>query len=200
MFSFLFVVFNISCDCMVTIRYFVIIEVYFSCPLCREILWSWRFGVLKWMRSKCFCVGLLGVVAGDKQWHHVKAGFVVGHREAFWPVSRASSLLRFASWLASSLGTEMTFRRSMGPEQLTHSWERSSSNAAKDLLFSRGISCSLIKPTVSSYHMVLCGAPIWGNLPLLLFCPHYNGLECYLFPLFCVWRQISSPPVWSLSF
>jgi hypothetical protein len=29
------------------VYFFIYIEIYFSCPVCREILWSWKFGVLK---------------------------------------------------------------------------------------------------------------------------------------------------------
>ena len=113
-------------------RWFLIIEMYFSCPTCREIPWSWKFGVLKWTKSKCFSVTLLGCgdwVSSDIMWKQA----LLSAAEAFWPCSRAAGCVVICLMLGFQPSTGLTFR-GMCPGWVTHNGERSHSNAAKDFL------------------------------------------------------------------
>lgn len=121
-----------------------------------------------------------------------KQGFCYQSWRVFFPLNKASrSLLQFASCLASSPGTEMTFSGSVSPPKLRHHREKSREKTEKDLLFSQSTNSSLIKSLASSCNLtaLCCLFSVWqtsNTIPL-----HYSFLhavfvidwKCMLFSL-----------------
>lgn len=139
-----------------------------------------------------------------------KAGLCYQLWRVFFPLNKANrSLLQFASCLASSPGTEMTFRGWVSPARLRHHRGRSRAKAQKDLLFSQSTASSLIKSLANSCKCLLsclffCVAEIQYDFPsLLLFtCCVGHGLEMHVIFLFhfLLSRKISLLLAWSFSF
>lgn len=101
--------------------------------------------------------------------------------EGVLPLDKANrSLLQFASCLASSPVTEMTFSRRVNPARLRHHRERSREKTENDLLFSQSTDSSLIKSLASSCNMtaLCCLFSVWQTSNTIS--PHYSFLNSVL--------------------
>lgn len=133
-------------------------------------------------KVSAFVLGSVVVLAEDKaddvMW---KVGLCYQSWRVFFPLNKANrSLLQFASCLASSPGTEMTFSGRVSPVKLRHHRERSREKTEKDLLFSQSTDSSPIKSLASSCNMtaLCCLFSVWQTSNMISL--HYSFLHAVL--------------------
>lgn len=160
------------------------------------------------MKSKYSVLGSVIAVAENKtddiMW---KAGLCYQLWRVFFPLNKAnSSLLQFASCLASSPGTEMTFRgRSVRPDSDT-TGKGAEQRLKKICCFPRVQLVLWLNPlrTLVTWLLSFVFFSVWQiSLPYSFFTPCVgHGLEMPVIFLshFLLSRKISLLPAWSFSF